>query len=44
MYCCTKCGAVIDLGFTERDCPRGCFDEYEDDEDDEDDDDANVPS
>jgi len=28
-YCCKKCGAIIDEGFTELDCPRGCFDEKE---------------
>lgn len=26
MFCCKKCGALIDLGLTEEDCPRGCFD------------------
>jgi len=27
MFCCAKCGALIDLGFTEFDCPKGCYDE-----------------
>lgn len=39
MYCCAKCGALIDLGGTEEDCPRGCYDT--DDEDIEEEDDKN---
>lgn len=29
MYCCTKCGSLIDAGMTEVDCPLGCFSEDE---------------
>ena len=25
---CTECGAHIDLGYTEYDCPNGCHDEF----------------
>jgi len=35
MFYCPKCGALIDLGGTEYDCPRGCFDSDEDDSDTE---------
>jgi hypothetical protein len=46
MYCCKKCGSVIDLGFCETDCPRGCYDHdddvLEDIEDNEDNDDDEI--
>lgn len=28
MYCCEKCGALIDEGYTEYDCPDGCYEHY----------------
>lgn len=31
MYCCAKCGALIDAGYTEYDCPKGCYDDDDDD-------------
>lgn len=26
MFACNKCGSLIDLGGTEYDCPKGCYD------------------
>lgn len=26
MYVCAICGALIDAGYCETDCPRGCYD------------------
>ena len=37
MFCCARCGALINEGDTEYDCPRGCYDDghYDDTEDDD---------
>jgi len=27
MFCCAICGALIDRGYLETDCPNGCYDD-----------------